>query len=82
MSVYLLVAILKKRLDLDAGRYTILQVLSLTIFENTPLLQILTESKRNRGKSPGGQGGWARWRMRCGRKGTLGASGTAKRLPR
>ena len=45
MSVYLLVGILKKRLDLDASRYTILQVLSLTIFENTPLLQILTESK-------------------------------------
>ncbi len=45
VSVYLLVAILKKRLDLDASLYTILQVLSLTIFEKTPLLQILTESK-------------------------------------
>ena len=45
VSAYLLVAILKKRLDLDASLYTILQVLSLTIFEKTTLLQILTESK-------------------------------------
>lgn len=41
VAVYVLVAILKKRLALDASLYTILQVLSLTLFEKTPLLQTL-----------------------------------------
>ena len=41
ISVYLLVAILKKRLNLDASLYKILQILSVTIFEKTPLLQAL-----------------------------------------
>jgi len=41
ISVYLLVAILKKRLDIDASLYKILQILSVTIFEKTPLLQAL-----------------------------------------
>ena len=44
VSVYLLVAILKKRLDLDASLYTILQVLSVTAFEKAPLQQILSQS--------------------------------------
>jgi hypothetical protein len=39
MSVYLLIAILKKRLGLEADLYRILQVASLTLFEKTPLLQ-------------------------------------------
>jgi hypothetical protein len=39
MSVYLLIAILKKRLGLQADLYRILQVSSITIFEKTPLLQ-------------------------------------------
>ena len=43
VSVYLLVAILKKRLDLEASLYTILQILSVTVFEKTPLFQILTD---------------------------------------
>jgi hypothetical protein len=43
VSVYVLVAILKKRLGLEANLYTILQVLSLTAFERTPLKQILSE---------------------------------------
>ena len=34
--------IIKKRLGLDADLYTILQILSLTLFEKTPLLQLLT----------------------------------------
>jgi len=38
IAVYLLVAILKKRLHLEATRYTILQILSLTLFEKTPIL--------------------------------------------
>jgi hypothetical protein len=39
--VYVLVAIVKKRLKLDADLYTILQVLSLTFFEKTCLEQML-----------------------------------------
>jgi hypothetical protein len=46
VSVYLLVAIIKKRLDIDASLYTILQVLSVTVFEKTPLLQMLSEAER------------------------------------
>jgi hypothetical protein len=42
ISVYLLVAILKKRLDLDASLHTILQVLSVTVFEKIPLKQSLS----------------------------------------
>jgi hypothetical protein len=42
ISVYVLVAIIKKRLDLKADLNTILQVLSLTLFEKTSLEQILT----------------------------------------
>ena len=41
VSVYLLVAILKKRLHLEASLYTILQILSVTAFEKHPLKQIL-----------------------------------------
>lgn len=44
ISVYVLVAIVKKRLDLKADLYTILQVLSLTLFEKIPLEQTLTWS--------------------------------------
>lgn len=43
ISVYVLVAIVKKRLKLDQSLYTILQVLSLTLFEKTPIFQVLTE---------------------------------------
>jgi Domain of unknown function (DUF4372)/Transposase DDE domain len=41
ISVYVLVAIVKKRLGLDPSLYTILQILSLTLFEKTPLDQLL-----------------------------------------
>ncbi len=41
VSVYVLVAIIKKRLDLDASLYTLLQILSLTLFEKMPLHQAL-----------------------------------------
>ena len=34
VSVYVLVAIVKKRLDLDASLYTLLQILSVTLFED------------------------------------------------
>lgn len=42
ISVYVLVAILKKRLYLDLSLYTILQILSVTLFEKVPLLEVLT----------------------------------------
>ena len=45
ISVYVLVAIIKKRLDLDASIYTILQILSLTMFEKIPLLQLLSQAE-------------------------------------
>ena len=42
VSIYVLVAIMKKRLHLNLELYTILQILSVTLFEKAPLLQILT----------------------------------------
>ncbi len=44
ISVYVLVAIVKKRLKSEASLYTILQILSLTLFDKMPLIQLLTES--------------------------------------
>jgi len=44
VSVYVLVAILKKRLRLDVSLYTILQILSVTISEKTPLSLALSDS--------------------------------------
>jgi hypothetical protein len=41
VSVYVLVAIVKKRLGLNASLYELLQILSLTMFESTPLHQLL-----------------------------------------
>ncbi len=49
ISVYVLVAIVKKHLRLDnMSLYTILQILSVTLFEKTQLLQMLTESNHNK----------------------------------
>jgi hypothetical protein len=42
VSIYVLVAIIKKRFKLDASLYTILQILSTTIFEKTPLIPLLS----------------------------------------
>jgi len=42
IAVYVLVAIVKKRLRLSASLYTILQILSLSLFEKTPILQVLS----------------------------------------
>jgi hypothetical protein len=44
ISVYVLVAIIKKRMKLDLSLYTILQILSITLFEKIPILQALTET--------------------------------------
>lgn len=43
ISVYVLIAIIKKRLNLNISTYTILQILSVTLFEKTPLIQLLTD---------------------------------------
>src|SRR6267143_1068813 len=43
VSAYVLVAIVKKRLQLSASRYEILQILSLTMFEKIPLDQLLAQ---------------------------------------
>ena len=42
ISTYVLVAIMKKRLKIDLTLYTILQILSISLFEKTPILQALT----------------------------------------
>ncbi len=47
ISVYVLVAIMKKRLALDQSLYTILQVLSITLFEKTLISWALTENNYN-----------------------------------
>ncbi len=41
VSVYVLVAIARKRLGLEISLYQILQILSVTLFEKTPILQAL-----------------------------------------
>jgi hypothetical protein len=41
ITVYVLVAIVKKRLQLPASLYTLLQILSVTLFEKVPLAQVL-----------------------------------------
>jgi IS4 transposase len=47
IAVYVLVAILKRRLKSEASLYTILQILSLTLFEKTPLKQLVTNIELN-----------------------------------
>jgi hypothetical protein len=44
VSVYVLVAIIRKRLMLPISLYQILQILSVTLFEKTPILQALQPS--------------------------------------
>ncbi|MCC6967017.1 MAG: IS4 family transposase [Nitrospira sp.] len=44
VSVYVLVAIVKKRLRLSTTLYEILQILSLTMFERVPLAQLLAQA--------------------------------------
>ena len=43
ICVYVLVAIVKKKMELDRSLYTILQILSVTLFEKTPILQALSQ---------------------------------------
>jgi hypothetical protein len=44
VSVYVLVAIMKKRLDLEESLYTILQILSVSVFEKISLYQLVTDN--------------------------------------
>ena len=44
VSIYMLVAIVRKRLGLEASLYQILQILSVTLFEKVPILQVLEAS--------------------------------------
>jgi hypothetical protein len=43
VAVYVLVAIIRKRLDLDFSLHSMLQILSVTPFEKVPLFQLLTD---------------------------------------
>jgi len=43
VSIYVLVAIIRKRLALDASLYQILQIFSVTLFEKTPILQVFQD---------------------------------------
>ena len=45
VSVYLLIAITKNRLHLDKSLYSILQVMSVSVFENMRLIQLLDFSE-------------------------------------
>jgi hypothetical protein len=44
VSVYVLIAIVKKRLKLETSLYTILQVLSVTVFEKAPIFLLLSDA--------------------------------------
>ncbi len=44
ISVFVLVAIIKKRLNLNLSLYTILQILNIPVFEKKPIIQILANS--------------------------------------
>ena len=46
LSAYVLVAIVRKRLVLDLSLYNILQILSVSIFEKTPVLDVFAASER------------------------------------
>ena len=48
VSVYVLVAIVKKRLNISASLYEMLQILSLTMYEQTPLNSLLSTINRVR----------------------------------
>ena len=43
--MYVLVAIIKKRLNLSQSLYGILQILSVALFEKTPILQLFSEDR-------------------------------------
>jgi transposase len=46
ISVYILISIIKKRLKLDITLYTFLQILSVSVFEKVPILQLVTNTEQ------------------------------------
>jgi IS4 transposase len=48
ISVYVLIAIIRKRLKIDISLYTFLQIISVTAFEKVPLIQLLTNFDYNK----------------------------------
>jgi hypothetical protein len=54
ISVYVLVAIVKKRLGLEQSLYTILQILSLALFEKSPIFQALSQRNYRTSEEPPG----------------------------
>ena len=47
VPVYVLVAIVRKRLNLDASLYTLMQVFSVTVFEKTSIESVLSKISSN-----------------------------------
>ena len=52
ISVYVLIAIVKKQMKLDLSLYTILQILSVSLFEKVPLYQALSDQNYKQLMSP------------------------------
>jgi len=52
ISIYVLVAIVRKKMKIDASLYTILQILSISLFEKVPILQQLTEYQTQNSDMP------------------------------
>ncbi len=52
ISVYVLVAIIRKRLHLEASLYTILQILSITLFDKTPIFEALSPREFTNSETP------------------------------
>ncbi len=50
ISIYVLIAIIKKKLGTELSLYTILQIFSVTLFEKSPILQVLQEHDDNNDK--------------------------------
>jgi len=51
VAVYVLIAIIKKQLNLDVSLHTLLQILSVTIFEKIELTQAVTSTPNNQNQS-------------------------------
>ena len=51
ITIYVLVAIIKKQLKLEPSLYSMLQILSVTLFEKTPLFQVLSQTEPDQMKT-------------------------------
>lgn len=52
ISIYVLAAIIKKQLNMKITLYTFLQILSVSVFEKAPLIQMVTECDYKSGVDP------------------------------